>query len=115
MCSKRSKRLGAYRATSLEAPRSADDPDGHTLRDTISIDDARLQRAEDRALLARLMRRVTPRERQVLLLRFVGDLTQAEIGQCVGLSQMQVSRIIRQALERLQATPDVLDRQTMAA
>jgi RNA polymerase sigma-B factor len=48
--------LGAYRATSLEAPRSGDDHDGDILRDTISIDDARLQRAEDRALLAHLMR-----------------------------------------------------------
>ena len=75
---------GAYRAISLEAPRGGDDHDGDTLGDTISIDDARLQRAEDRALLAHLMRRVTPREREVLLLRFVGDLTQAEIGQRIG-------------------------------
>jgi RNA polymerase sigma-B factor len=57
---------GAYRAVSLEAPPSGDDHDGDTLGDTIRIDDARLERAEDRALLARLMRRVTPREREVL-------------------------------------------------
>ena len=61
------------------------------------------------------MRRVTPREREVLLLRFAADLTQAEIGQRIGLSQMQVSRIIPQALRRLQATPDRHDRQKMAA
>lgn len=103
--------FGAYKATSLEAPRSGDDHDG----DTISIDDGRLRRAEDRALLARLMRRVTPREREVLLLRFVGDLTQAEIGQRIGLSQMPVSRIIRQALQRLQARPVAQDSQAMAA
>jgi len=106
---------GAYRAISLEAPRGGDGDDGDTLGDTISIDDARLQRAEQRALLAHLMRRVTPREREVLLLRFVGDLTQAEIGERIGLSQMQVSRIIPRALLRLQATPDTHDRQTTAA
>jgi RNA polymerase sigma-B factor len=106
---------GAYKATSLQAPRSAEDHAGDTLGDTISIDDSRLQRAEDRAVLARLMRRITPREREVVLLRFVADLTQAEIGLRIGLSQMQVSRIIRQALWRLQATTDTRDTQTIAA
>jgi RNA polymerase sigma-B factor len=107
--------FGAYRAASLEAARGGDDDDGGTLGDAISTDDARLQRTEDRAVIAHLMRRVTPREREVLLLRFVGDLTQAEIGQRVGLSQMQVSRIIPQALRRLQATPAAQESETMAA
>jgi len=106
---------GAYRATSLDAPRGADDDDGATLGDTISIDDRRLQRAEDRATLARLMRRISARDREVLRLRFAADLTQAEIGQRVGLSQMQISRIIRQALARLQATADDHDRQAIPA
>jgi RNA polymerase sigma-B factor len=106
---------GAYKAASLQAPRGGDEDDGDTLGDTISIDDARLQRAEDRAVLAHLMRRVPAREQEVLLLRFVADLTQAEIGQRIGLSQMQVSRIIRQALWRLQATTDTRETQAMAA
>jgi RNA polymerase sigma-B factor len=105
----------AYQATSLQAPRRGDEDDGDALGDTISVDDAHLQRAEDRAVLADLMRRVPARERGVLLLRFVGDLTQAEIGACIGLSQMQVSRIIRQALWRLQATADTRETQAMAA
>jgi RNA polymerase sigma-B factor len=46
---------------------------------------------------------ITPREREVLRLRFAEDLTQAEIGERVGVSQMQVSRIIRQAVSRLRA------------
>ena len=50
----------------------------------------RLERAEDRATLARLMRRISARDREVLRLRFAADLTQAEIGQRVGLSQMQI-------------------------
>jgi RNA polymerase sigma-B factor len=59
------------------------------------------------------MRAITPRERDVLRLRFAGDLTQAEIGEHVGLSQMQVSRIIRQALARLR-TYAALREQTVA-
>ena len=47
------------------------------------------------------MRAVTPREREVLRLRFEEDLTQAEIGERIGVSQMQVSRIIRQSIARL--------------
>ena len=49
------------------------------------------------------MRVITPREREVLRLRFAEDLTQAEIGERVGVSQMQVSRIIRQSVARLRA------------
>ena len=49
------------------------------------------------------MRSITPREREVLRLRFAEDLTQAEIGERIGVSQMQVSRIIRQSVARLRA------------
>ena len=49
------------------------------------------------------MRVITPREREVLRLRFAEDLTQAEIGERIGVSQMQVSRVIRQALGRLRS------------
>ena len=47
------------------------------------------------------LRELTPREREVLRLRFEEDLTQAEIGERIGVSQMHVSRIIRQAITRL--------------
>ena len=108
--------IGAYRAASLDAPRRADDDrGGATLGDAVSADDASLRCAEDRAVLAGMMRCITPREREVLLLRFVGDLTQAEIGARIGLSQMQVSRIIRQALWRLRTTTDSREAETIAA
>jgi RNA polymerase sigma-B factor len=98
---------GAYRAISLDAPRgSGDDDSDDTLGDTLSVDDNRFARAEDRATLACLVRGITPRERKILGLRFAEDLTQAEIGERVGLSQMQVSRIIRQALVRLQVSAE---------
>jgi RNA polymerase sigma-B factor len=92
---------GAYRATSLESPRGAEDDAGDTLGDTVGADERGFALAEDRATLAQLLRAVTPREREVLRLRFEEDLTQAEIGARIGVSQMQVSRIIRQSLSRL--------------
>jgi RNA polymerase sigma-B factor len=49
---------------------------------------------------------VTPRERDVLRMRFEQDMTQAEIGAIIGVSQMQVSRIIRQAIARLRTAAD---------
>jgi len=94
----------AYRATSLETPRSAgeDDP-GDTLGDTVGIFDDGFARAEQRAVLHALLRSLTPREREVVRLRFEEDLTQAAIGERIGVSQMQVSRVLRQALGRLRA------------
>jgi RNA polymerase sigma-B factor len=107
---------GAHRAISLDAPRgNGDDAADDTLGDTLSADDNRFERAEDRATLARLARRITPREREILRLRFAEDLTQAEIGERMGLSQMQVSRIIRQALARLQVAAEPRGEQTVAA
>jgi len=97
---------GAYRATSLSTPRSGDDEAGETLGDTVGIAEDGFGLAEDRATIEQLMRAVTPREREVLRLRFEEDLTQAEIGELIGVSQMQVSRIIRQALARLRTVAD---------
>ena len=94
---------GAYRATSLQTPWGADADSGDTLGDVIGHEECGFARAEDRATIAHVMRVITPREREVLRLRFAEDLTQAEIGERIGISQMQVSRIIRQALGRLRS------------
>jgi RNA polymerase sigma-B factor len=92
----------AYHATSLDTPRGNEaDPMGETLADTIGGDEDGYDRAEERATIDQLMRTITPRERQVLRLRFEEDLTQAEIGEIIGVSQMQVSRLIRQSVSRL--------------
>ncbi|MEA2256011.1 MAG: polymerase sigma-B factor [Solirubrobacteraceae bacterium] len=103
---------GAYKATSLEAPRGSDDDSGDTLGDTLGTEEGGFARAEDRATLERLMRSITPREREVLRLRFEEDLTQAEIGELIGVSQMQVSRIIRQSVARLRAYASVREAST---
>jgi RNA polymerase sigma-B factor len=92
---------GAYHSTSLDTPRGGEADPGDTLGDTLGGDEGGYDLAEDRATIDRLMRSITPREREVLRLRFEQDLTQAEIGEIIGVSQMQVSRLIRQAVARL--------------
>jgi RNA polymerase sigma-B factor len=91
----------AHRAASLDAPQRADDEPDVALGETLGGDDERLATAEQRADLAVLVGHLTARERTTLRLRFEDDLTQAEIAALLGVSQMQVSRILRRALERL--------------
>ena len=94
----------AYRATSLETPRAGGDDDpGDTLGDTVGVTDDGFLRAEQRAGRPARLPSLTPREREVVRLRFEEDLTQAAIGERIGVSQMQVSRVLRQALSRLRA------------
>ena len=64
--------------------------EGDTLGDSVGTDEDGFAQAEDRATLDRLLSAVGPREREVLRLRFEEDLTQAEIGERIGVSQMQV-------------------------
>jgi len=86
----------------LHTPRpSGDEEAGASLGDTVGHTDDGFDRAEQRALLSDLMRSLTQREREVIRLRFEADLTQAQIGAIVGVSQMQVSRVLRQAIARL--------------
>ena len=95
---------GAYRASSLDAPRAGqDDEAGDSVADAFGTEEEGFDRAEERATLGPVMQRISARERAVLQLRFGEDLTQAEIGKRIGVSQMQVSRLIRQALARLRA------------
>src|SRR4051795_6974446 len=97
---------GAYRATSLSLPRGNEDEAGETLGDTIGTAEEGFGLAEHRATLDRLLAALPQREREVLRLRFHEDYTQAEIGEVIGVSQMQVSRIIRQSLARLRTVAE---------
>jgi RNA polymerase sigma-B factor len=92
---------GAHRALSFDARRGAGDEDSATLGSLIGFDEEGFARAEERATLSSLLEIVTEREREVLRMRFGQDMTQAEIGDVIGVSQMQVSRIIRHALTRM--------------
>jgi RNA polymerase sigma-B factor len=91
---------GAYRAVSLDRPRD-DDEDSDGMSESMGVEDPGFGLAEDAATVQRLMSVLGDRERKVLRLRFEEDLTQSEIGARVGVSQMHVSRLIRQAVERL--------------
>jgi RNA polymerase sigma-B factor len=91
---------GAYRAVSLDRPRD-DDEDGDGISESMGVEDPGFGLAEAAATVERLMDVLGDREREVLRLRFQEDLTQSEIGARVGVSQMHVSRLIRQAVERL--------------
>jgi RNA polymerase sigma-B factor len=102
--------MGAYRATSLDAPRSTREEETESVAEALGSHDHGFDRAEERATLEPLMGRISEREQTVLRLRFGDDLTQAEIGERIGVSQMQVSRLIRQALMRLRAGVDAAPR-----
>ena len=98
----------AYRATSLDTPLAGGDEDaGDSLGDVVGTIDQGFQRAEQRAELGSLMRSLTRTERAVVRLRFEQDLTQSEIGARLGISQMQVSRVLRRSITKLRSSADV--------
>ncbi|MGW0686135.1 SigB/SigF/SigG family RNA polymerase sigma factor [Streptomyces sp. NPDC002754] len=84
-------------AASLDWSADADD----TLADHIGCHDPELAKAENLQALKPLIAGLSPRERTLLALRFVDELTQAEIGRELGVSQMQVSRLLTRVLDRL--------------
>ncbi len=91
----------AYDTVSLDAPlRSAGD-ERATYADAVGEMDGRFELVERSASLGRALRAMPERERLILYLRFAEGLTQLEIADRVGISQMHVSRLIRRALERL--------------
>jgi len=95
--------LRAGHATSLSSPRGSEDEGDQTLGDTLGSEEEGYALAEHRVVYEQLADTLTPRERLVVELRFGEDLTQEEIGKRVGVSQMQVSRVLRQALAKLEA------------
>jgi RNA polymerase sigma-B factor len=97
----------AYDAASLEAPRGDDDADSWA--DSLGAEDERYELIEYSATIAPTLRALPERDRTVLHLRFVEDLTQSEIAERIGVSQMHVSRLIRRALTRLRAVADASD------
>ena len=92
---------GAYEALSIDAPGHGDDGENDGLVESLGREDGALELAEERATVAASMKRLPVRDRQVLEMRFGQDMTQTQIAERIGVSQMQVSRIIRRALERL--------------
>jgi RNA polymerase sigma-B factor len=90
----------AYSALSLSAGASGDDDEIDPL-DSIGTEEREYEASEDRAILEPGFRVLDDRERQILHLRFFDGLTQSQIAQRIGISQMHVSRLIRRAIEAL--------------
>jgi RNA polymerase sigma-B factor len=94
--------IQAYETVSLDAPRpGADDDAGSSYGDSIGGDDERYELVELDATVSSVLGHIPPRERMILKMRFVEDLTQTEIAERVGISQMQVSRLLRRSLDQL--------------
>ncbi|MEO3790181.1 SigB/SigF/SigG family RNA polymerase sigma factor [Nonomuraea sp. B10E15] len=92
----------AYSTLSLDAPLGSDD-DAASLGDVIPEDDDTLSTMVDREAVKPLIDALPSREKHILLLRFFGNMTQAEIAAEFGISQMHVSRILRKVLDQLRA------------
>ncbi|GAA2597252.1 RNA polymerase sigma factor SigF [Streptomyces violaceus] len=90
----------AYTASSLDAQPEEDDSEG-ALADRIGYEDHGLEGIEYVESLKPLIAELPPRDRKILSLRFVAGLTQSEIGEELGISQMHVSRLLSRTLVRL--------------
>jgi RNA polymerase sigma-B factor len=95
----------AYRATSLDARRPGDDEQG-PLGDRLAGADAPSGRVEMRLLVDQLLDSLPEREAEIMRLRFYEELTQSQIAERLGISQMHVSRLMRRCLVDLRATLD---------
>jgi RNA polymerase sigma-B factor len=91
----------AYATLSLSAPTSGDESDDLDPLESLGELEHEYEVSEDRAVLAPGLRVLDDRERRILHLRFYEGLTQSQIAQQVGISQMHVSRLIRRALEKV--------------
>lgn len=85
------------------------DSDALTLGESVGGDDGGYERAEIRSLLGDAMSCLTERERRILGLRFYRDMTQREIAEEIGVTQMQVSRILTRTIARLRDQLGALD------
>jgi RNA polymerase sigma-B factor len=92
---------GAYRAGPL-APGGDEDRDGGSDAEAVGEVDVDLMLADDRLTVRSLLRGLAPRERRIVYLRYFDGLSQSEIAEQVGVSQVHVSRLLRASIERLQ-------------
>jgi len=92
---------GAFAVVSLDVLAATDDGGGPLLADLIGADDPGLQNVVDRETLRPLLARLLPREKRILLMRFFQGMTQSQIGAELGVSQMQVSRLLTGILDRI--------------
>jgi RNA polymerase sigma-B factor len=92
----------SFEAASLDAPTVHDDAEAASLVDLIGAEDSAYELVENRYAIASMWKALPEVERKVIEMRFMSDLTQREIGERIGYSQMHVSRILRRALSHLE-------------
>ncbi len=99
----------AYSTLSLDAGSSDSEDEVSALADSLGADDPGLEDVDNRATLHPLLATLAPREQRILYLRFYENMTQAQIAEQVGVSQMHVSRLLAKSLAQLRtqmtATP----------
>lgn len=91
---------GCFSPLSLDAPVTTDS-DAASLGDLLAGEDPERSASEARLMLAPALHALTERERFIVRLRFVEDLTQEEIGERIGVTQMQVSRLLKKVMGKL--------------
>jgi RNA polymerase sigma-B factor len=94
----------AYTSLSLSVGGGGGDDDDLDPLESLGTDEHQYEVSEDRAVLAPGFKVLDERERKILQLRFFEGLTQSQIAQQVGISQMHVSRLIRRSLEKIRET-----------
>ncbi|HJR91019.1 MAG TPA: SigB/SigF/SigG family RNA polymerase sigma factor [Acidimicrobiia bacterium] len=92
----------AYSAFSLDAPLN-DDEDGISLAAVLGVEDAALGRVDAWHAVEEAMAKLPERERQILYLRFFEDMSQSEIAEEVGVSQMHVSRLLARSISEIKS------------
>ncbi|MEU8032123.1 RNA polymerase sigma factor SigF [Streptomyces sp. NPDC049099] len=90
-----------YNSSSLDAAIGGSEDGESVLQDFIGVEDTDLELVEDFHSLAPLIADLDERDRQIIHMRFVEELTQAQIGERLGVSQMHVSRLLSRCLARL--------------
>ncbi len=91
----------AYATISLDATTDGGDSNHTTMLDALGIDDAGLEHVDIRESIKPLLSKLNPREKHILLLRFFKNMTQSQIAEEVGISQMHVSRLLTRTLDSL--------------
>ena len=94
----------AYTSLSLSVGGGGGDDDDLDPLESLGTEEHQYEVSEDRAVLAPGFKVLDERERKILQLRFFDGLTQSQIAQQVGISQMHVSRLIRRSLEKIRET-----------
>jgi RNA polymerase sigma-B factor len=91
----------SYNTLSIDSGGGGEDDEARAIADTLGDPDAALDRIEDQETLRPLLESLPERERTVLVLRFFESMTQTQIADRVGISQMHVSRLLAKSLSRL--------------